>query len=111
LSFVWEKLRTRDFAHFRRAAKIPQTAVLEFMKMASKLRQEFRRIQQPTLICQSERDQIVHPRSAAYLRRVIPGKTQVVKFPLSKHVICWDVEAEQVVTTVRDFLIDRSESR
>lgn len=104
-SFVWEKVRARDFAQFRRAAKIPHCALLEFMKMASKLRHEFRGIRQPTLICQSERDQVVHPRSASYLDRIIPGQTHVVMFPLSKHVICWDVEAEEVVRVVERFLV------
>jgi len=104
-SFVWEKLRERDMTQFRRVSKVPQTALLQFMKMAARLRHEFRHIRQPTLICQSGRDQIVHPRSAEYLRRVIPGETQVITFPRSKHVICWDVETDQVVSCVKRFLI------
>lgn len=104
-SFVWEKLRERDMTQFRRVSKVPQTALLQFMKMAARLRHEFRYIRQPTLICQSGRDQIVHPRSAEYLRRVIPGETQVITFPRSKHVICWDVETDQVVSCVKRFLI------
>lgn len=109
ISFAWKKIRNRDFAHFRRAAKIPQHAVLEFMKMARKLRKEFRNVKQPTLICQAERDQIVHPRSAKYLQRVIPGETKVVMFPQSTHVICWDVESELVVSHVVQFLMNHYE--
>jgi esterase/lipase len=104
-SFLWEKLRERDMTQLRRVSRIPQTALLQFMKMAAKLRHEFRHIRQPTLICQSGRDQIVHPRSADYLKRVIPGETQVITFPRSKHVICWDVETEQVLSCVKRFLI------
>lgn len=105
LSYFLEKFRSRDLAHFRRAARIPRTAVREFIKLASSLRREFRQIKQPTLICQSGRDQIVHPRSARYLQRVIPGETTVVTFPKSTHVICWDVEQLEVVREVERFLI------
>lgn len=105
IAYFWEAVRRRNFAHFRRASKIPRTAVTEFMKMARELRGEFQHIQQPTLICQAGRDQIVHPRSASYLRRVIPGPTETVVFPRSKHVICWDVEQAQVVDAVKKFLI------
>lgn len=105
ISFFLEKFRRRDHSHFRRAAKIPQSAVMQFVRLASRLRREFRSIRQPTLICQSGRDQIVHPRSADYLRRVIPGRTEVIMFPRSKHVICWDVEQEEVVTSVERFLV------
>lgn len=106
ISYFWESLRRRNFAHFRRASRIPHQGVKQFMKMAGELRGEFHHIRQPTLICQAGRDQIVHPRSAIYLRRVIPGPTEMVVFPRSKHVICWDVEQEQVVDTVKKFLID-----
>lgn len=114
LTYFLEKFRSRDLAHFRRAARIPRSAVREFIKLSSALRREFRYVRQPTLICQSGRDQIVHPHSARYLQRVIPGQTTVATFPRSTHVICWDVERLDVVSEVEQFLIhdgsDRSPS-
>lgn len=106
VEFFWEKFRKRDFSHFTRAAKVPHRAVLQFIRMAGRLRKEFHRLRQPSLICQSGRDQIIHPRSADYLMRVIPGEKRLVVFPRSRHVICWDVEVDELLQEIKEFLLN-----
>ncbi|MDF2923361.1 MAG: esterase/lipase [Paenibacillaceae bacterium] len=96
--------RQQQLLH-NKAKQTPLSATLEFMKVVHLARPDLKRIRIPVLIVQGLRDQIVHPVSARYLSKRMPGETQVVYFPKSKHLLCLDSESEQVIGTVARFLL------
>lgn len=98
------RLRVRDWSMFRKMKKIPLNATWQFIQLAKALKPAFRRIGVPTFIAQSERDQIVHPRSARFLTATIPGEKELHLFPNSGHMICLDVEAQELFRAVERFL-------
>ena len=61
-------------------------------------------VKTPTLIVQSERDQIVHPQSARYIYSKLSGRRELRWFPNSKHLICWGEEASELFRDVSVFL-------
>lgn len=102
--YVMEHVRERKLHVFRKARQTPLAATAQFMRLARRLRGEFARLRTPTLIVQGELDQIVHPYSAVWLSRRIEGETEVLRFSRSRHLICWDPEAERVAESVSRFL-------
>ncbi len=84
--------------------RIPLAAALQFMQLAKHLRADIEQVKAPTLVIQSGSDQVVHPNSARYLLKHLGGPTESRIFPKSKHMICLDVEAEEVFRTVARFL-------
>lgn len=101
----------RDFLEHRGADDLarhkmrqtPVTAVLEFMRLVHRVRPDLRRVTAPCLVMQGLRDPIVHPVSARYLSKRLP-EPKVVYLPKSRHLLCLDEEADEVVRSVMDFL-------
>jgi carboxylesterase len=82
----------------------PVSAALEFMRLVHRVRGDLGRVASPALVVQGLRDPIVHPVSARYISKRLQVETRTVYFPKSKHLLCLDEEAEQVIGTVMDFL-------
>lgn len=80
-------------------------AVLEFAKLVRELKPEFARVTVPTLIAQSERDEVVHPRSAAYIANRVRGPKEVTVVPEALHMICMGRQARKLFVEVERFLI------
>lgn len=83
----------------------PLSATIEFQRLVHKLRPSLKSITVPTLILQGEKDGLVPKRSARFLYDNIKCDDKELLFlPESKHIICHDVEREQVVEQVTRFL-------
>jgi carboxylesterase len=99
-----EMLRHKDYSHFNRAAGTSLRAAWQFTRLAKLLRSEFTRLKVPTLIVQGEQDHIVHPLSARWIYSRVNAPKEMLMFPNSKHMVCQDTEAEQIIRSVRQFL-------
>lgn len=84
----------------------PVRAVLEFMRLVHRMRPELGRVAVPSLVVQGLRDPIVHPVSARYLSKRLGVEPQVVYFPKSRHLLCLDEEAGEVIRTVTGFFTE-----
>lgn len=100
-----ERIRLRDFEHWRRVKRTPLRATLQFMRLAKHARgKELPAIAVPTLVVQGLRDQIVHPRSAKYIYSRLKGEKELVWLPDSRHVVCADTEKDKLFEAVIRFL-------
>ncbi|MEK8127049.1 alpha/beta fold hydrolase [Paenibacillus filicis] len=100
-----ERVRVKDWEHWGRIKRVPLPAALQFMKLAQYARkQELGRVDVPTLIAQGQRDQIVHPRSARYIYNRLQGDKELVYFPRSRHMLCFEPDAPELFQTVGRFL-------
>src|SRR5690606_36916542 len=100
------QVRARNWDAFRKIRKTPMAATMQFVHLTKALRPKIKRVTIPTLVIQGNKDQLVHPYSARYIQHHLSGEVAVRYFPKSHHLICLDVEAEQVFETVEDFLTD-----
>lgn len=82
----------------------PLGAIVEFSRLVRELKPELARIETPTLIAQGGLDEVVHPRSAAYIARKIKGRKEVIVLPNSRHMICLGPDAKQLFVQVERFL-------
>jgi carboxylesterase len=107
-----DRVRAHDWEHWGRIKRVPLPATLQFMKLAQYARkQELGRVVVPTLIAQGQRDQIVHPRSARYIYDRLQGDKELVYFPQSRHMLCFEPDAPELFRTVGRFLSDTEPSR
>lgn len=98
------QMKKRDWRHVRKMRSTPVRATWQFMSLVRELKPEIPRVKAPTLIIQGERDPVVHPFSACYLERKLSCEREVCWFPKSRHLICLDVEANEVFRSVERFL-------
>lgn len=101
----------RDHELYQRYRKkfmdTPLSATFEFRKLVKTLKPSFGQIHAPTLIVQGESDGLVPRKSAEYIYNTIPAKMKkLCYFKESKHMICHDVEREQLIEEVYQFLMD-----
>lgn len=82
----------------------PAKAVLQFMRLVHQVRPDIPRVTVPALVVQGLRDPIVHPVSARYLAKRLPCVEETVYYPRSRHLLCLDEDADQVICKVKDFL-------
>lgn len=104
IKHTWRRINERNYEDFRRIKKIPWSATLEFLKLVKLLKPEFSRIQAPTLIIQGRQDPIIHPYSGGYIAAQVKAEKELVFFPKSKHMICWEEECELLFWKVHQFL-------
>jgi len=97
------QLRSDGLKGLRIKHETPPAAILEFAKLVRTLRPELARVAQPTFIAQSERDEIVHPRSAQYISRAVRGEKEAVSYPNSLHMICGGPDAGQLFIHIEQF--------
>ncbi|GIQ69284.1 alpha/beta fold hydrolase [Xylanibacillus composti] len=96
--------KREEMAPFGKMGQVPLSAVREFMRLVRYCKPMLGEVRAPALIIQGEQDPIVHPLSARYLARKLPGAVGLERFPRSRHMICWDVEASEVMEKVGVFL-------
>lgn len=84
----------------------PFSATREFRKLVKLLKPEFSQVSAPTLIIQGECDGLVPRKSAEYLYEAIAASDKrICYFKESKHMICHDVEKDQLIDEVYQFLM------
>ena len=84
----------------------PFSATREFRKLVKLLKPEFSQVSAPTLIIQGECDGLVPRKSAEYLYGAIAATNKrICYFKESKHMICHDVEKDQLIDEVYQFLM------
>jgi carboxylesterase len=81
----------------------PTKAVLQFMRLVHRVRPDISRVAVPALVVQGLRDPIVHPVSARYLTKRLPCVAETVYFPRSRHLLCLEEEASDVICKVKEF--------
>jgi carboxylesterase len=113
---VQETVRTKQShddltRYINKMKNTPLRAVVNFRRLVRAIKPVLPRVQVPVLILQGELDELVEPRSALYLYEIVQSKTKYVRFlPKSKHMVCHDCEAEQLMRWVVDFLRERDKS-
>ncbi|MFC0187498.1 alpha/beta hydrolase [Fictibacillus aquaticus] len=86
----------------------PFSATREFRKLVRTLKPAIQDIKAPTLIIQGECDGLVPKKSAEYIYRTIPSSQKKLCYlQQSKHMICHDVEQEQLIEEVFKFLMNK----
>lgn len=106
--YTVDSVKKRDWSHFRRSKETPLHATLQFMKLASRLRNEYRRVTVPTLIVHGEQDPIVHPLSANLIYKQVRGPSELEVLPGFRHMLCKEEGADQVVERVVRFFHGRA---
>lgn len=81
----------------------PAKAVLQFMRLVHRVRPDISQVKVPALVVQGLRDPIVHPVSARYLSKRLPCVAETVYYPRSKHMLCLEEEASEVIGKVQEF--------
>ncbi|TBL80196.1 alpha/beta hydrolase [Paenibacillus thalictri] len=104
-------LRGDRFRDWNKATRTPLRALHQFMQLGHALRPEFAEVTVPTLVAQGELDPIIHPRSAHYIMNRLAGPKQLYMYPNSRHMICYEAEAESLFRTVGLFLGQERELR
>lgn len=85
----------------------PFSATKEFRKLVKTLKPSMSNIEAPTLIVQGECDGLVPRKSAEFLYAAIAASNKrICYFKESKHMICHDVEKEQLIDEVYQFLLN-----
>ncbi|WP_134704451.1 carboxylesterase [Ammoniphilus sp. YIM 78166] len=91
--------------YMQKSLSTPIRAVVHFRRLVKVLKPELDKVTVPTLILQSECDDLVEPRSAHYIYQHIQSEQKEIHFfTESKHILCQDCEKEQVLFTVETFL-------
>lgn len=89
----------------KKILETPISATVQFQLLVKALRPSIEKIKSPTLIIQGESDGLIPKKSAEYLYETIASQEKELKYlPESKHIICHDVEKDQVIRLVDDFL-------
>lgn len=102
--YSWERINERRFDDFSRLKKVPLSSTMEFIKTVRKLKSEYKKLEVPTLIIQGRQDPIIHPYSGGYIASQIKTKKELVFFPKSKHLICWEEDSHLLFGKVHQFL-------
>jgi carboxylesterase len=92
----------------RKLMDTPLSATKEFRKLVKTLKPALTDIQAPTLIVQGELDGLIPPKkSAEFLYATIGASNKrICYFRDSKHMICLDVEKDQLIEEVYRFLMN-----
>ncbi|KIL39525.1 hypothetical protein SD70_19730 [Gordoniibacillus kamchatkensis] len=99
-----ERFRQGDRSHWNKMRGTPFRATWQFTRLVKHLKPELPKVTVPTLIAQSELDQVVHPLSARYLYGKLSGPRELRYFPKSSHMICQGPEAADLCRAVAHFL-------
>lgn len=101
------KLRNRSQLqrYLYKMINTPVRATIQFRKLVQDLIPYIGCIENPVLIIQGEKDDLVDPKSAEYIYDTVRSKEKYLHLlPQSKHIVCWDSEKEQVVELIDRFL-------
>ncbi|WP_408007705.1 alpha/beta hydrolase [Pseudalkalibacillus sp. A8] len=93
--------------YLRKFKGTPLSMTFQFRSLIRSLRPYLKKIITPTLIIQGECDGVVPKKSAHYIYNTIRSKNkEIILLPQSKHIVCHDVEQEDVIRHVYRFLTD-----
>lgn len=87
-----------------KAKATPLRATWQFTRLVRKLKPELSQVSIPTLIAQSEKDQVIHPQSARYIYSKVKGQRELHWHPRSNHLICHSDDAALLFRQVSAFL-------
>lgn len=96
------------FQQYKRKLKpgvVPLKALLEFRKCVNFTTPYLHEVRCPVLIAQGLQDSMVPFKTAHYLEKEIPAKTEVVFFEKSKHLICLGDDKDDLNESVFSFLM------
>jgi carboxylesterase len=89
----------------RKLKATPLGMTTEFRRLVRKLRPYFKNIKTPTLILHGEKDGVVPKRSAEFIHKTIQSEEKHLHFLKgSKHIVCHDVDQDELIKIVGDFL-------
>ncbi|WP_221566844.1 carboxylesterase [Alkalihalobacillus sp. TS-13] len=91
--------------YVRKFRGTPLSMTFQFRSLIRSLRPYLKKVNTPTLIIQGECDGVVPKKSAKYIYNTIRSKNkEIIYLPQSKHIICHDIEQEDVIRHVYRFL-------
>ncbi|EIT87058.1 carboxylesterase [Fictibacillus macauensis ZFHKF-1] len=94
--------------YWHRVTKTPVSALFQFRKLVKALKPSFSQITAQTLIVQGKKDGLVPLKSAHYIYETIPSdQKKLLYLKDSRHMICHDVNSEELLTEVYTFLQER----
>ena len=82
----------------------PLLATWQFTRLVRHLKPELSLVDKPTLIAQSERDQVIHPQSARYIYSKVRGQRELHWHARSDHLICLSEDAPVLFKQISAFL-------
>lgn len=92
--------------------KFPPKAFCELYEYAQEMENRLSFVKAPTLVLHSKVDQVVHPKAAAIIYSKIQTRNKkLVWFEKSGHEMLLDMESEQVLATITDFLKQTLDSK
>jgi esterase/lipase len=109
VSSIHGELRNHELFHrYRKKFQdTPFSATREFRKLVKTLKPSLSKVKAPTLIVQGECDGLVPRESAEYLYGTISAANKrICYFKESKHMICHDIEKDQLIDEVYQFLMN-----
>jgi esterase/lipase len=89
---------------FMKAKSTPLRATWQFTRLVRHLKPELSQVSIPTLIAQSEKDQVIHPQSARYIYSKLKGQRELHWHSRSNHLICLSEDAGTLFRQVSAFL-------
>lgn len=103
--------RQEDVSRYLAKAKgTPLRALAHFRRLIQTVKPLIGQIEAPLLVIQGNCDDLVEPRSAEYIYDTAACSDKTIHFfTESRHIICHDCEAEQVLQVVGEF-IDRHQT-
>jgi carboxylesterase len=103
--------RQEDVSRYLMKVKAtPLRSLAHFKRLVQTVKAQLSEVEVPILIIQGEQDDLVEARSATYIYEHVKSKEkQLHFFPESRHMICYDCEAEQVCRLVADFILERED--
>ncbi|WNR42293.1 alpha/beta hydrolase [Paenibacillus roseipurpureus] len=87
-----------------KAKSTPLLATWQFTRLVRHLKPELSLVNKPTLIAQSERDQVIHPQSARYIYSKVRGQRELHWHARSDHLICLSEDAPMLFKQISAFL-------
>ncbi|GFZ90203.1 carboxylesterase [Paenibacillus marchantiophytorum] len=87
-----------------KATSTPLRATWQFTRLVRHLKPELSQVNIPTMIAQSEKDQVIHPQSARYIYSKLRGPREIHWHPRSNHLICHSDDAPNLFRQVSVFL-------
>lgn len=90
----------------RKISTTPLRAVYQFRKLVKEVSASISLVKSPCLIIQGKKDDVVLPESATYIYEHIQSQDKELLFlPESKHMLCHDIEKEELYQAVERFLL------
>jgi carboxylesterase len=88
----------------------PPRSLVHFRRLVQTVKPLLADLECPILIVQGELDDLVETRSADYIYETVKSTDKTLKlFPQSRHLICHDCEAEEVIDLVAAFIEQHEE--